>query len=110
MDVHIHAAITKALRTAGIDVLTAQEDQTERLDDPALLERATSLTRVLFSNDSDLLAEACKRQLKGRHFAGLFYAHPLNVTVARCIEDLELASTVYDEADMVERVEFLPLR
>jgi hypothetical protein len=110
MDVHIHAAITKALRNAGVDVLTSQEDHTERLDDPALLDRATLLNRILFSNDADLLAEACKRQQEAGHFAGLFYAYPLNITVAKCIEDLELAAKVYEEPDMADRVEFLPLR
>ena len=37
MDVHVKAAITAGLRQRGIDVLTAQEDGTERWDDDRLL-------------------------------------------------------------------------
>src|SRR5262249_12908261 len=58
MDVHVKAAITAGLRRRGIDVVTAQEDGGTRLEDTALLERATALQRVLFSQDDDLLAVA----------------------------------------------------
>lgn len=61
MDAHIPKAITNGLRLRGIDVLTAQEDNADKLSDPELLERATALNRVLFTFDDDLLAEAAKR-------------------------------------------------
>jgi rRNA-processing protein FCF1 len=51
MDVHVHAAITEQLRRRGVDVITAQEDQSDRLPDDQLLERARILGRVLFTND-----------------------------------------------------------
>jgi hypothetical protein len=53
MDVHVPAAITSGLRRRGIDVLTSQEDGSERLPDDRLLERSTQLGRVLFSQDDD---------------------------------------------------------
>jgi predicted nuclease of predicted toxin-antitoxin system len=62
MDVHVRRAITVALLDRGIDVLTAQRDGAAELDDPALLDRATTLNRVLFSQDQDLLIEATRRQ------------------------------------------------
>ena len=40
MDVHVPLPITCGLRRRGVDVLTAQEDQTTRLSDPELLRRA----------------------------------------------------------------------
>ena len=58
MDVHIKAAITAGLRRRAIDVVTAQEDGGAHLEDVALLDRATALQRVLFSQDNDLLAIA----------------------------------------------------
>jgi hypothetical protein len=36
-------------------MLTAQDDQASNLTDPILLDRATSLRRILFSFDTDLL-------------------------------------------------------
>ena len=58
MDVQVPRAITEGLRVRGVDVLTAQGDGAGRLDDAALLHRAGSLGRVLFTRDSDLLTEA----------------------------------------------------
>jgi hypothetical protein len=85
MDVHVPAAITRGLLLRGVDVLTAQLDGTTQLDDSALLDRATELGRVLFSQDEDLLAEATGRQRSGRFFSGVIYAHQLNITIGHAI-------------------------
>jgi predicted nuclease of predicted toxin-antitoxin system len=71
MDVHVRRAVTAGLRLRGVDVLTAQEDGTGELPDPALLDRATELGRVLFTQDDDLLREAKRRQQTGQSFAGI---------------------------------------
>ena len=109
-DVHVRRPVTRGLRLRQVDVLTAQEDNTARLPDPLLLDRAMESGRVLFSQDDDLLKEAVKRQRKGGHFAGLVYAHQLNITVRRCIEDLELLAKACDPEDMADRIVYLPLR
>jgi Domain of unknown function (DUF5615) len=57
-DVHVPYAITFGLRLRGVDVLTSQEDGTREVDDDVLLDRATALGRVLFSQDKDLLLTA----------------------------------------------------
>ena len=67
--------------------MTVQADGAAELDDPDLLDRATSLGRVLFSQDEDLLAEATRRQRGGIPFAGVVYAHQLFVTIGRCINN-----------------------
>ena len=54
MDHHAPEAITEQLRRRGVDVLTAIEDGCAQMLDPDLLERAASLTRVLFTQDQDL--------------------------------------------------------
>ncbi|NQU25114.1 MAG: DUF5615 family PIN-like protein [Candidatus Nealsonbacteria bacterium] len=77
MDVHVRRAVTIALRLREVDVLTAQEDHSQRLPDPELLDRATALDRVLFSQDRDLLREARQRQREGQPFPGVIYAHQL---------------------------------
>jgi hypothetical protein len=38
MDVHVPRAVTLALRLRGIDVLTAQDDTADQLDDRLLFE------------------------------------------------------------------------
>lgn len=93
-----------------MDVLTALEDGTHRLQDPELLDRATSLGRVLFSQDEDLLAEAAQRQRAGSDFAGLIYAHQMSLSVGDCIAQLELVAKASDSEELRGRVLFLPLR
>lgn len=109
MDVHVPAAITKTLRVRGVDVLTSQEDGTRRLPDDSLLDRATQLSRVLFTRDEDLLAEATSRQRTNRTFAGVIYAHQLNVSIGGWIADLELIAEASDLPEWSNRVEHLPL-
>jgi len=70
MDVHVHAAITAGVRWRGIDGVTAQEDGATRLEDVLLLDRATALERVLFSQNDDLLAIARARQTQGCSLQG----------------------------------------
>jgi len=110
MDVHVPAVITRTLMTRDVDVLTAQADRTERLDDPALLDHAGELGRVLFTRDDDFLAEATLRQRDGIPFAGVIYAHQLRVTIGQCVQDLEIISKCCDPGDLANRVEHLPLR
>jgi hypothetical protein len=109
MDVHVKAAITAGVRRRGIGVVTAQEDGAIRLEDTPLLDRATALERVLFSQDDDLLAIARARQTQGISFAGLIYGHQLAATVGKYVLDLEVVCTVLDPEDMVNRIEYLPL-
>ena len=109
MDVHVRRAITVGLRLRGVDVLTAQEDGAGQLTDPALLDRATELKRVLFSQDNDLLVEAVRRQRGGEHFTGVIYSHQLKVTVGQCLNDLELLAKAGEPEDFVDWVEYLPL-
>jgi hypothetical protein len=69
----------------------------------------TTLERVLFTQDDDLLREAAERQRHGVAFAGVIYGHQLNVTIGQCIRDLELLARVNEPEDCANRVEYLPL-
>ena len=109
MDVHVPRAVTLGLRLRQVDVLTAQEDAADRLDDPDLLDRATSLIRVLFSEDEDLLAEADRRQRSGVYYAGLVYCHHNDLSIGRCIYDLELVAKTSEPHDCANVTLFLPL-
>ena len=109
MDVHVKRAVTDGLRLRGVDVVTAQDDGSAEIEDDLLLDRATELNRVLFSQDDDLLREADKRQQTGINFAGVIYAHQLNITVGRCIDDLELIAKVTDSEEWLNSVVYLPL-
>jgi Domain of unknown function (DUF5615) len=109
MDQHVPRAITEGLRLRGVNVLTAFEDQSHTLADPDLLDRATALGRVLFTQDDDLLAEATHRLQAGLSFGGVIYAHQLDITIGQCVRDLELVATVGEPTDAENQVIFLPL-
>ncbi|MCQ3980799.1 MAG: hypothetical protein DPW09_45955 [Anaerolineae bacterium] len=109
MDEHVHRAITAGLRLRGVDVVTAQEDGHRHVLDAVLLDRATELGRVMFSQDEDLLVEAQRRQAEGLPFTGVIYAHQMRVTIGHCIRDLELIAQAADPEDLANRVEYLPL-
>ena len=108
-DVHIPLAITNGLRLKGIDVVTAQEDSTDQFPDDNLLEKAGEMKRVLFTYDSDLLTIAAKFHTEGKEFSGLIFAHPIDITIGRCIQDLELIANVLDLEEIKSQIIFLPL-
>ena len=110
MDVNVRRAVTEGLRLREVDVLGCSGGWQGRLSDPALLDRATALGRVLFTHDEDLLREAAERQQRGERFAGIIYAHQLKVTIGQCIRDLELIAKTSEPEDCANRVEYLPLR
>ena len=107
MDVHVHQAITDGLRQRGVDVLTAQEDETTRFNDTDLLHRATRLGRVLFTNDRDFLALVAARQQRGEPFSGVIYA-PQSTQLGRVVQDLELCALACEPADFVDGLTYLP--
>lgn len=109
MDVHVKAAVTEGLQGRGVDVLTAQEDGSRRLLDADLLDRATTLGRVLFTQDKDLLREGARRQRKGETFSGVIYAHQQEVSIGQCVHDLEVIALAGEPEDLAGRVEYLPL-
>ena len=109
MNHHVDVAITEGLRRRGVDVLTCHDDGTTTWDDDRLLDRASQLGRVFFSQDDDLLAIAHRWQHGNRSSAGLVYGHQLDLSIGEAVRDLELIAGVYDPDDIRDRVEYLPL-
>lgn len=109
MDHHIRSAITKGLLRRDVEVITAYQDGRSETDDPALLDRATALDRVLVSNDEDLLIEAARRQVEGRLFHGVIYVAQDRIPIGECIRDLELIAKAGEPRDVENQVLFLPL-
>lgn len=109
MDHHVPKAITNGLRARNIEVITAHEDGADQLSDPQLLDRATELKHVLFTQDDDLLKEAAKRIQDGSLFYGVIYAHQMRVSIGTCIHDLETIAKAGEVEDMINQVQFLPL-
>jgi hypothetical protein len=108
MDVHVHSAISEQLRRRGIDVLTAQEDQSDPLGDEELLTRS-SLNRVMFTFDLGFKGRAEDWQRQRKPFSGLVWGHPMRLTIGQMVLDLELIAKATDPRDWQNVVERLPL-
>ncbi len=108
MDEHVHLAITVALQFRDVDVLTVQTDGRTGTSDPILLDRATELGRVIFTQDDDFLAIANSRQQEGVNFSGVIYAHQQYVTVGECVRDLEIIAKASEPEDLINQVQYLP--
>jgi predicted nuclease of predicted toxin-antitoxin system len=109
MDEHIPSAITVALQFRDVDVLTVQDDGKTGMPDPVILDRATELQRVVFTQDEDFLAIANRRQQDGVRFSGVIYTHQQRVTFGDCVRDLEIIAKVSEPEDLVNCVQYLPL-
>lgn len=110
MDHNIHGVLTESLQVRGIDVLTSAADQTSRFPDATIIERATSLGRVLVSHDADMLVLVAAMQRDGRLFSGLIYVHSLSISIGQMIEDVELLCLALDPQETVNNTYFVPLR
>ena len=91
-----------------VDVTTAYEDGASTYSDAELLDRATELGRVLFTQDDDLLAEAVQRQRQRILFRGVIYAHQLRISIGTCVRQLEIIAKAADPEDLMNQIQFLP--
>jgi hypothetical protein len=109
MDHNVPRSVTVGLRLRGIDVLAAFDDGYGMSDDATLMDRAAGLKRVLFSFDDDVIVEAVERQRNGKSFGGVIYAHPLKISIGRCISDLEIIAKAGSFDEILNGVIYLPL-
>lgn len=109
-DAHVPRAIATELRRLGVDLINAQEDESDALPDPQLLDRATALGRVIVTFDSDFLVEAALRQReKAKQFTGVIFVRARDITYGQCVSELQLLALLAEPAECADRVIFVPL-
>jgi hypothetical protein len=108
-DVHVDHAIAGQLRLRQVDVLTAQDEAVDRLADELLLDHASRLGRPLVTHDIRLNAMAEDWQRQRRPFCGVIFAHPMQVSIGRCVLDLEIIAKATDPDDWKSEMIRLPL-
>ena len=80
-----------------------------RLPDPELLDRAAELGRILFTRDPDLLVEAARRLRETKPFATVVFARQTEVSIGRCVSDLEIIAKTATPEEAMNPVVYLPL-
>jgi hypothetical protein len=108
-DVHVPGPVILQLRLREVDILAATEEGTNQLLDDQLLNLATSLKRVMVTQDIRFRVLAENWQRMGRPFAGLVFAHQRYVSFGEMVLDLELIAKATDPEYWESRVEQLPL-
>ena len=108
-DVHVPGPVILQLRLRGVDILAATEEGTNEVADDELLGLATSLKRVMVTQDIRFKAMAENWQRNERPFAGLVFAHQRYVSFGAMLFDLELIAKTTDLEYWQNRVEQLPL-
>ncbi|MBX9626347.1 MAG: DUF5615 family PIN-like protein [Gemmataceae bacterium] len=111
-DQNVPWPVVAGLRRRGVNVLTAQGVGHHRAGDPAVLDRAGGLGRVLVTCDKDFEIEGHARQATGRWFVGVLKAvqNDMHHRPGRYVDDLELIAQAAEPVDYENRVEYLPLR
>lgn len=109
IDHNVPDAVAAGLRRRSVDVLVAQDDGYDHAPDDQLLQRATDLGRIVFTQDEDFLVLAPRWNAAGRHFAGIVYAHQLRATIGQLVDDLQLIVEVISADEIRDQVIYLPL-
>ena len=65
--------------------------------------------RLLFTQDDDFLIEAKQRQMTGKTFGGIIYAHQREVSIGQCIHDLEIIALAGTATDAINYVFYVPM-
>jgi hypothetical protein len=108
-DVHVPGPVILQLRLRDLDILAATEEETNELVDEELFLLATSLNRILVTQDIRFRVLAEDWQRTSRRFSGLVFAHQRYVGFGQMISDLELIAKATDAEYWKNRVEQLPL-
>ena len=90
MDHNVVRAVVEGCRAAGLDVLTAFEDDWHTRSDVEILDRAASLHRVVFTQDTDFIILATERQTLGTPFCGVIFGKHGSMSIGKVIDDLVL--------------------
>jgi predicted nuclease of predicted toxin-antitoxin system len=109
MDEQVPRSITQGLRLRGVEVLTVQEDGLSGFEDPVILDRATTIGYLVYTQDDDFRAEAARRAALGIPVAGVIYCHQLRLSIGERVKQLHRIAVCSDSEENANRVEILPL-
>jgi hypothetical protein len=109
IDHNVPDAVARGLRRRSVDVIVAREDGYDRAPDDQLLQHATNLGRIVFTQDEDFLVLGPQWNAAGRRFAGIVFAHQRAVTIGHIVTDLQLIVEAMPPEEIRDRIVYLPL-
>lgn len=109
MDHNVIRAVVEGCRAAGLDVLTAFEDDWHTRSDVELLKRAGALRRIVFTQDTDFIVLATERQACGIPFPGVIFGKHGSMPIRKVIDDLTLICHTLAAEEVANQLIWLPL-
>ena len=104
----LQGVLVAALRTAGFDCLTTNEAGMRGQSDEDQLLFASRDGRVLFTkNTADFLRLDTAWRLSGRHHAGIIVLTDQRASIGTQLRAFQTMAQKFEQADMVDRLEFL---
>jgi len=110
-DEHISWALIDGMlaRLPGLDLIRVMDVGLGETDDRKILEWAAHERRVIVTEDhATMIGYVYKRVFAGGMMAGAITIEP-SLSLSRALEDLHVVAYCYSMADMVDRVEYIPL-
>jgi predicted nuclease of predicted toxin-antitoxin system len=108
-DNNVNDHVVLGLRRLGYDVLRARDDGMAEALDETVLQRATALGRVVYTNDADIVRIAKSWETGERHHAGIIYTHQDRLSVRRQIEELQLVIEAMHAEEIAGTLVRIPL-
>lgn len=109
VDEQVRISVINALRNRGIDCLWAVDDGYDSTDDELILQRATSLDRVVYTYDNDFHQIAHRWLRQGRDFSGVIHAKWRQMSEGQEIREVELVANILEPVEVQNTVTHLPL-
>lgn len=111
LDENFNGKIARGLhvRRPDIDMIRLQDTELYGADDPAVLEWAAAVGRILLTHDVNTMTRyAYERIAQGKPLAGIIFVRD-TLSVAKVIEDLITIIEASDADDWQDRIDYLPL-
>lgn len=103
-DENIEQSIIEGLRRRKIEVISARELGYFGKPDEFHIKKAFEMKAVILTHDSDFLRIASNKKIKHK---GIIFSHSENLSLGRCIREVELITTVLSDRELENHIEFV---
>lgn len=105
-DENVECVIAEGLKRRNIEAISANDVKNLGLSDEQQLEYAVSIKACFFTYDTDFLGIAKRWANEGKEHFGIFYTHPLDITIGECIRKLKEYAELFDIDDVKDQIIF----
>lgn len=103
-DENIEHSIIEGLRRRRIEVISARELGYLGKADEFHVKKALEMEAVILTHDSDFLRMANNKKIKHK---GIIFSHSKNLSIGRCIREVELITNILNDREMENHIEFV---